>query len=143
MMISGGIAAVALALVAALHVVWAFSPWPLASRADFARLVVGVPEDGLPSRPLTLLVAGLIAAAGYVVAARAALLPEVGPSWVVEVGAFVVAGVLGLRGAAGLVSSGMRGGAAPDFDRLDLRYYSPLCLVLAGLTLWVALASGG
>ncbi|WP_412540635.1 DUF3995 domain-containing protein [Longispora sp. K20-0274] len=139
MRIAAGIAAVTLALVSALHVIWIFSPWPLATRADFARLVVGVPEEGLPSRPLTALVAGLIATAGYIVAARAGLLPEVGPRWVYAIGAFAVAGVLALRGVGGLIASGVRTGSAPDFNALDLRYYSPLCVALAALSLWAAL----
>ncbi|GIG58546.1 hypothetical protein Lfu02_29180 [Longispora fulva] len=142
MRIAAGVAAVTLALISALHVIWIFSPWPLATRADFARLVVGVPEDRTPSGALTGLVAGLIAVAGYVVAARAGLVPEIGPRWVYAAGAFTVAAVLGLRGVGGLVGAGVRGSSMPEFNALDLRIYSPLCAVLAGLSLWVALSPG-
>lgn len=44
------------------------------------------------------------------------------------VGTGGVAAVLGLRGAGGLAMSARR---STDFARLDRRYYSPLCLILA------------
>ena len=55
-----------LVAVGALHVLWVFSPWPLRSREEFARRVVGVPPEKLPSPGLTLAVAVLLGGAAVV-----------------------------------------------------------------------------
>ncbi|MGW6441497.1 DUF3995 domain-containing protein [Lentzea sp. NPDC055074] len=115
--------------VGVLHVVWTFSPWPLRTREEFARRVVDVPVDKLPTPGMTLVVALLLVVAGYLVVGEAALLAVPGPAWLPAVGTGVVAAVLLLRGAAGLVMSFRRD---TEFARLDRRYYSPLCLALAG-----------
>jgi hypothetical protein len=120
--------AIVLLLVGALHVVWMFSPWPLRTREEFARRVVDVPVEKLPTPPLTAVVALLLGVAGYLVIARAGLVAVVGPGWLPAVGTGGVAAVLALRGAGGLVMSTRR---STEFARLDRRYYSPLCLVLA------------
>jgi hypothetical protein len=120
--------ATVLLLVGALHVAWMFSPWPLRTRAEFARRVVDVPVEKLPSPGLTAVVALLLGVAGYLVVARAGLIAVAGPGWLPAVGTGGVAAVLGLRGAGGLVMSARR---STDFARLDRRYYSPLCLILA------------
>ncbi|CCH30761.1 DUF3995 domain-containing protein [Actinosynnema sp. NPDC047251] len=127
--------ALALVAIGGLHVVWAFSPWPLRSREEFASRVVGVPTDRLPSRGLTLAVAGLLAVAAYLVAARGGLVGAPGPAWLTVAGAAGVAAVMLLRGAGGLVSSARQD---TEFARLDLRIYSPLCLGLAAATGLVA-----
>ncbi|WP_329791194.1 DUF3995 domain-containing protein [Lentzea sp. DG1S-22] len=121
--------AVVLLLVGALHVVWTFSPWPLRTREEFARRVVDVPVDRLPTPGMTLVVALLLAVAGYLVAAQGALVAVPGPTWLPVVGTGGVAAVLLLRGAVGLALSLRRD---TEFARLDRRYYSPLCLALAG-----------
>lgn len=120
--------ATALLLVGALHVVWMFSPWPLRTREEFARRVVDVPVEKLPTPPMTAAVAVLLGMAGYLVTARAELVAAPGPDWLPTAGTGGVAAVLLLRGAAGLVMSSRR---HTEFARLDRRYYSPLCLVLA------------
>jgi hypothetical protein len=122
------ITAIVLMLIGALHVVWMFSPWPLSSREEFARRVVGAPVDGLPTPGLTAGVAVLLGVAGYLVAARVGLVAMPGPEWVTAVGTGGVAAVLLLRGAGGLVISTRR---STEFARLDRLYYSPLCLGLA------------
>ncbi|GAA1315753.1 DUF3995 domain-containing protein [Saccharothrix xinjiangensis] len=127
----------ALVLVGALHVVWAFSPWPLRTREDFARRVVDVPVDRLPTPGMTLGVALLLGAAAYLIAARADLVAAPGPSWLPTAGAAGVAAVLLLRGTAGLVMSSRR---TTEFARLDRRYYSPLCLGLAASCAALALS---
>ncbi|MBC2904400.1 DUF3995 domain-containing protein [Streptomyces cupreus] len=138
--LAGGTAAVGLGAVGALHGIWTFSPWPLASRAEFARTVVGVAEADLPAPELTAAVAAALGAASYVIAARADLVPQVRPRRLVHQGAWGVAGVLLLRGAAGLVSSALTS-RPTDFTRWDLALYSPLCLTLGGLTAYVAAAT--
>jgi hypothetical protein len=119
--------AAVLMLVGALHVVWMFSPWPLRTREEFARRVVDVPVEKLPTPAMTAVVALLLGVAGYLVAARAELVAVVGPGWLPIVGTGGVAAVLLLRGAGGLVMSSRR---STEFARLDRRYYSPLSLVL-------------
>ncbi|MCN9243851.1 DUF3995 domain-containing protein [Streptomyces sp. RY43-2] len=135
--LAGGTAAVGLGAVGALHGIWIFSPWPLADRAEFARTVVGVAEEELPTSELTAAVAAALGAASYVIAAQADLVPQVRPRRLVRQGVWGVAGVLLLRGAAGLVSSGLTS-RPTDFTRWDLSLYSPLCLTLGGLTAYVA-----
>ncbi|PSL57421.1 uncharacterized protein DUF3995 [Saccharothrix carnea] len=117
-----------LVLVGALHVLWIFSPWPLRSREEFARRVVDVPPEKLPSPGLTLAVALALGLAASLVVGRAGLVGLPGPSWVPFVGTAGVAAVLLLRGASGLVVSSRK---STEFARLDRRVYSPLCLALA------------
>ncbi|KQV04704.1 MULTISPECIES: DUF3995 domain-containing protein [unclassified Kitasatospora] len=137
--LAAGTAAVGLGAAGALHGIWTFSPWPLAGRAEIARTVVGVAEADLPTPELTAAVAAALGAAAYVVAARADLVPRVPPRGLVRHGAWGVAGVLLLRGAAGLISSGLTSTSRPpEYTRWDLALYSPLCLVLGGLTAYVA-----
>ena len=123
--------AVVLGALAVLHGIWAFSTWPLSSRARFAEVVVGVDEQDLPSPAAVLGVAGLLALAAPLGPMRAGVVPPVGPEWVPRWGVRVLAAALLLRAAAGFVVSGFRCGDAPEsFRRLDLAVYSPLCLTL-------------
>jgi hypothetical protein len=55
--------AVVLGALAALHGIWAFSTWPLDSRARFAEVVAGVDERDLPAPTAVLGMAGLLALA--------------------------------------------------------------------------------
>ncbi|HVK21387.1 MAG TPA: DUF3995 domain-containing protein [Actinokineospora sp.] len=136
MMVLGVVAAAVLVLVGVLHAVWMFSPWPLRTPEEFARKVVGVEADKLPSRPLTALVVALLFVAAYLVAARAGIIAAIGPDWGVPVGAAGVGVVLLLRGFGGLVQSSRRD---TEFARLDLRVYAPLCVALGGACLVVAI----
>ncbi len=140
-MLAGATAALGLGAAGALHAIWTFSPWPLASRADFARTVVGVPEASLPTAGLTAMVAGALGSAAYLVAAEARLVPQVGPRSLARVGVGVIAGALLLRGAAGMVASGLTSRPS-DYTRWDLALYSPLCLTLGSLTAYVAASTG-
>ncbi|MFJ8669847.1 DUF3995 domain-containing protein [Streptomyces sp. NPDC093600] len=135
--ITGGAAAVGLGATGVLHGIWTVSPWPLTGRAEFARTIVGVAEADLPSPELTAAVAVALGAASYAVAAQADLVPRVGPPRLLRRGVWGVAGVLLLRGAAGLVSSGLTSRPS-EFTRWDLALYSPLSLALGGLTAHVA-----
>ncbi|MDQ2585251.1 DUF3995 domain-containing protein [Saccharothrix yanglingensis] len=128
MIVLAVLTAAVLVLIGALHVLWMFSPWPLRTREEFARRVVDVPVDKLPTPGVTLVVAVLLVVAGYLVAARAELVAVPGPRWLPAAGAAGVAVVFLLRGTAGLLVSSRR---TTEFARLDRRYYSPLCLGLA------------
>ncbi|GAA2409664.1 hypothetical protein GCM10010404_79490 [Nonomuraea africana] len=136
MKLAGGTAALGLAAVGALHAVWTFSPWPLASRADFARTVVGVAEADAPGPGLTAAVAAALGTAGFLVAAQAGLAPRVLPTRLGTLATWAIAGGLLLRGGAGLATSAL---AKPtDYTRWDLVAYSPLCLTLGALTAYIA-----
>jgi hypothetical protein len=133
------VAAAVLTAVAGLHVVWAFSSWPLPDRRRYAELVVGVAESELPGTGLTLLVAALLEVAAALVGGCGGVLRERGPAWIYRWGAWTVAAVLLLRGLGGVIVSGGRLGAAPEiFRRWDLLVYSPLCLVLGAAVAVVA-----
>jgi hypothetical protein len=133
------ITAAVLAAVAALHVVWAFSSWPLPDRRRYAEVVVGVTERELPGTGLTLLVAALLAVAAALVAGRGGAVRRWAPAWVHRWGAWTVAAVLLLRGLAGLAVSGLGLGAAPEaFRQWDLAVYSPLCVLLGAAVAVVA-----
>lgn len=121
----------ALAAIGLLHVVWAFSSWPLADRSSFADAVVGVPEADLPSRGLTLLVAVALVLAALLVAAQGNAIGRLGPDWLFRLGTWAVAAVLLLRGLGGLVASALLNSGTETFRQLDLVVYSPLCLLLA------------
>ncbi len=139
--LAGATAAFGLGGAGALHAIWTFSPWPLASRGDFARKVVGVAEADLPTAGLTATVAAALGSAAYLVAAQARLVPQIGPRRLTRLGVRVTAGLLLVRGAAGMVSSG-RASQATDYTRWDLALYSPLCLALGGLTSYVTASTG-
>lgn len=139
--LAGATAALGLGAAGALHTVWTFSPWPLGSRAEFARTVVGVAETDLPSAGLTATVAAALGSAAYLVAARARLVPQIGPRRLTRLGVGVIAGVLLLRGGAGIISSGLAS-QPTDYTHWDLALYSPLCLALGGLAAYVAVSTG-
>ncbi|MGW3151241.1 DUF3995 domain-containing protein [Streptomyces sp. NPDC001177] len=142
MRLSGVVTAVGLASAGLMHVVWIFSPWPLASRTDYARTVVGVAEADLPSAPLTATVAALLFLAAYLVAVRSTAVPPALPGWMNRSGPWVAATMLLGRGLIGTVVSALDLTDAPsDYTRWDLRLYSPLCLLLGGLSLYVAKAA--
>lgn len=134
------VAAAVLAAVAGLHVVWAFTSWPLPDRGRYAEVVVGVTERELPGTGLTLLVAALLAVAAALVACRGGALRRRGPAWIYPWGTWIVAAVLLLRGLGGVVVSASGLGGAPDaFRHWDLVVYSPLCVLLGAAVAAVAL----
>lgn len=134
----------ALLVIAVLHAVWIVSPWPLATPADLARDVVGRSDGSLPRAlfvPATLGVVAALVAAAWLVAIDGDLLSAPLSGRVAGLGTWGVAVVLLGRGVLGLVESGLRLGDHPaSYRRLDLRFYSPLCLVLGALTAAVALS---
>ncbi|MFG2824634.1 DUF3995 domain-containing protein [Kitasatospora sp. NPDC048365] len=137
---AGALAAGGLLGAAAFHAVWVVSPWPLGSWAEFAELVVGVPEAELPSAPATAAVAVLLSAAAWLVVTAARPGRRLAASRLVRWGAWTVTGILALRGLGGLLAPALALGTAPDgFRRWDLLLYSPLCTALAALTAFVLL----
>jgi hypothetical protein len=104
--------------------------------------VLGTRTAELPANfaALSALVAGLLFAAAYLVAARAGLVRALGPRWVHRVGVPVVGGVLLLRATVmGFVQSGFHlSDTSAVYERWDLMLYSPLCLTLGVLAFIVA-----
>jgi hypothetical protein len=118
----------ALAGIASLHIAWGLgSSFPFRTHAELADAVIG--SEVVPSAAAC----HAVAAALFVASGLVADLP-VGPRRLRRVGCAVVAGVLAVRGVAGI--SGRTallspGSTSTRFRILDRRFYSPLCLVLA------------
>lgn len=132
---AGAAGVLGLGAVTVVHAAWALgSSWPAADRDQLADLVVG--RRPFPGPVPTWGVVALLGAATALTAARAELVrfPGGRSAWPVRVGTDVLAGTLLVRGAGGLVVSGLGlGNATALFRRWDLALYSPLCLGLAGL----------
>ncbi|HWL43209.1 MAG TPA: DUF3995 domain-containing protein [Ilumatobacter sp.] len=125
---AGAATATVLVGLGALHVAWGLgSAFPVGDRTDLADAVAGT--DRFPGRTESFAVAGLLGAAATVVAG-----PSLVPRRLTALGRLGVAAVLGTRGVLGLTNrTGQVVGwtTSPRFDRLDRRYYGPLCLALA------------
>ncbi len=114
--------AVVLGGVGALHALWATgSPWPLQDQDRFDEVIMG--GDGFPPAAASLAVAGALAGAAVSIAH-----PSTRPR---RLFAIATAVALGARGGVGLALHTLAKRKAPDFARMDLRFYSPLCLTLA------------
>ena len=127
MALAGGLSAgVALLLIGGLHGYWAEGGrWPGRTDDELAEMVIG-PGMAPPPKGASWVVAALLVGGAVLV-----LFAGFGSgAWIVRVGTVSVAAVLALRGLAGLVWSAVIRRAS-TFARLDRRYYSPLCLVVA------------
>lgn len=126
-------AAVTLAGIGALHIAWGRgSHFPLRSRKDLATAVFAGEE--FPSTAACYVVGAAL------ITASALTLGVGGRHWWARAGVNTVAGVLAIRGVAGV--TGQTKNFFPDtrgakkFAELDRKVYGPLCLVLAALV-WV------
>lgn len=121
--------AAALTLIAALHVYWGIGGvWPGTDRSSCAKAVVGV--DAMPSAFAALAVAAMLVAAALVVLALGGVYaaPVDGPR--LAGASLFIALVFFGRGVLGFTPWWRRLTPEMPFARLDLRYYSPLCLLL-------------
>ena len=133
-------AAALLGALGLVHVFWAFGGvWPARTGPALAKAVVGPAQEAMPGAVACLGVAALLAAAAALVLARAELVAVPGPQWIVDVGTWVIAGVLAARAAVGLVTW-VKADHSQLYHRLDVALYSPLCLLIAALCLKVARA---
>ena len=129
-------AAIVLAALAALHLVWTHSVWPLPTREAFARTVLGASSVArFPSPAATCVVAALLLVTALIALARAGLARWPLPAWTLRLGAWISGGVLTLRGLTGLAQAIL----APqrtthEFTLWSGWLYSPLALGL-GLVL--------
>ncbi|MCL1593292.1 MAG: DUF3995 domain-containing protein [Actinomycetia bacterium] len=143
MMVWALVAVAGFLAAAALHVYWAAGgTWPGSDRSDLARKVVGSVDD-FPSTSATLAVAALLLAAAVVVGGAAGLWSLPVPEGLVSGAVWVVVVVMLLRGIVGLGLSGLRQarGKGTPFSVRDVLIYSPLTLLLGGLTSVALLAT--
>lgn len=125
-----------LAAISGLHAYWAFGGlWPAASTIELVKTVIGAPDwSQMPSRQITMTVAGLIFVAGFVALAAGDVIPLVsrnaGARWIALIGAAVLALVFLGRGAAGYLIAKDDWIRAEPFATYDLFLYSPLCLAI-------------
>jgi hypothetical protein len=117
-----------LAGIAGLHVAWGRgSSFPFPTNTELTDTVVGSPVVPSPAA-CNAVAAALLAASALV------LDVPIAPRPVRSAGRMVVAGVLGVRGAAGVsgrTATLVGWSVSPRFRRLDRRFYGPLCLALA------------
>ncbi len=122
-----------LAVVSIVHIGWAFGmAWPAKSRAELPAMVAGVPNSNpMPPAALTLIVAagifgfGIAAIWGVGMISLGALDPYRG--WVL----LTITAIFALRGVATYLPFGPLQASVQPFRTLDLRYFAPLCLLLA------------
>ncbi|MEU1039684.1 DUF3995 domain-containing protein [Streptomyces sp. NPDC005551] len=124
-----------LTALSGIHITWGLgSSWPLPDREAFSDAAVGRPNP--PGPEACYAVACALGAAALVVAGR----PKRSPA-LSRLGAAGVAGVLSVRGMAGLWGRTdllSPGSTSARFRRLDRLAYSPLCLALAASTAMAA-----
>ncbi|MET9419927.1 DUF3995 domain-containing protein [Streptomyces sp. NPDC006540] len=126
--------AAALFTVGVLHFLWAIGVyWPATSQEDLARKAI--PDSEEIPRLLTAVVAALLAGAAYVALAANWDALRVVPDWLYRTGIWGLAAVMVLRG---LVEpfTGEKGNDL--YNRLNRRVYAPFCVVLALLSVVVA-----
>ncbi len=121
-----------LGAIAAAHAWWAMGGiWPATDAATLARGVVGDGRTRMPPAGLTVVVAlALVAVAVWPLLLAGVLASPLPRVLVVGVGAAIGAVFL-LRGFAGYSSAWRRRFRVEPFATRDVRYFSPLCLVLA------------
>ena len=131
------VASVLLGALGILHALWAAgSVWPFSNKERLAQVVWGGSASTFPSPAATLAVVVLLVTAVLLVTGRAGLWGRGVPSWVFLIGTWGVAAVLILRAL-------LFGFAALGSDAVnrtwELALYTPLCLVIGGLCLVVAI----
>ena len=119
-----------LAALAGVHVYWAAGGvWPAADRETLAEIVIG-PGARYPPDLATHGVAAVLAVGSLVVTGAAHKWRRPVSPEVYVAAAHVGAGILAVRGVAGLATSLVAGLDVP-YRRRDVALYSPLCLLLA------------
>jgi len=122
--------------LSAIHVRWLFGD-------EIAFEGVVPTRDGeplfRPGKGSTLLVAVALAFAAVVSVWRG-LYPLIGPSWVPRFGIWVLAAVFALRAIGDFRYIGIfKRVRGTRFARNDSLYFSPLCMGISGLAVWLAL----
>jgi hypothetical protein len=132
-MIAAALVIVLLAL-AALHFYWgAGGRWPGHDDRSLVELIVGRTRNmKAPGFWPSLFVAGCLAASAVLIALQAgAMAIPSGLNFVVALGFWTAFAVFFARGVAGFIPAIFRYAEGTPFARLNVRYYSPLCLLIA------------
>ncbi len=115
--------------VAGIHAAWAAGwTWPAASSKELAELVVGE-SDEFPGTAATLAVAAASTGAALLIGERACVDKPRRLESLSRIGTTTAAGVLLLRGVAGLIPRAVED-KTPEFQRWNKLLYSPLCIAL-------------
>ena len=135
--------AAVLVLIAALHAYWGIGgTWPGTDPKSCARAVVGFKGvDAMPSPAACFAVAAMIGAASLLALALGGFFASPFERMPLAGAAFFVGLVFLGRGVAGFTPPWRRLASEMPFARLDMRYYSPLCLLIG--TGFVVLALEG
>ena len=121
-----------LTIIALLHVYWALGGfWPGHNELSLIRRVVGAKGGTkMPPRWLTALVAILIFLSGLFPLMWIMVIPSVLPAKMLFAGMCLLLGVFFLRGAITYTPINEKMQLEEPFATLNLRYYSPLCLII-------------
>ena len=121
-----------LAVIAGAHAWWAIGgTWPSSDAATLARGVVGDGRARMPSAGMTAVVALVLVVVAVWPLLLAGVLTVPLPRVVVMGVGAAMGAVFLLRGVAGYSSAWRRRFRVEPFATRDVRYFSPLCLVLA------------
>jgi hypothetical protein len=135
-----GLLIVVLMTLAALHAYWGLGGvWPASDRISLAQTIIGTRRGHIPGLGPSLFVTGCLLAVAVFVAWRAGWFPALGlPVWLWGTGFFGATTVFAGRGIAGFIPAVFRYAEGSPFYRLNLIFYSPLCLAIAAgmIALW-------
>ena len=125
--------AILLGAIAALHAYWAMGGlWPGRDEAGLIDYVFG--DQGRrrtpPAAVVWIVAAAIMVTALWPLVLTSAIRPPL-PRVVIAGVGVAIAGVFLLRGAAGYLPAWRRAHAREPFATLDVRFYSPLCLMIA------------
>jgi hypothetical protein len=141
MMALSAIVALLLFAIAALHAYWGFGGvWPGTDAASCAKTIAGFRgANTMPGPGASLAVTAALAVAALIALVRGGwILPPL-PGALFALGAIGAALVFLGRGIAGFTPAWRRLTPEQPFARLDVRYYSPLCLLIGLALLLLAL----
>jgi len=133
-----------LGVIALLHIYWGFGGlWPAETVRDLIDTVMGDSRmTAMPPMGATLIVAALIATAGYIALERAKIAQWL-PRWMSTMGTWVLFAVFALRGVSSfLFAGGVYGNSvtlSEPFATYDVWIYGPLCLLIAAGFLFLSL----
>ena len=136
MTVLASVVALVLAAIAALHAYWGFGGvWPGTDEKSCARAVAGFRGiEKMPPPPAALAVTLALLAAAAIALVLGGVIALDLPAWLLALAGVAAAAVFIGRGLAGFTPAWRRLTPELPFARNDVRYFSPLCLMLgAGL----------
>jgi len=120
-------------IAAAVHLLWALgSTWPCKDETSLARTVVGSRGiTKMPPRWASFLVSVCLFGAGLSALALRGIGPIQIPQMIQLLGGMALMAVFGLRGVLGVFPTFEKMAPEQPFLRLNRRFYSPLCVLIA------------